>query len=170
LLIITILKLFRLGYFSNKKSIRTRFLEPVPNATSKENIQLYRNRLSIYKDTGAVVYSKDAIENYLKNLGTLTGKMQGKQGCSWAIGFYPMHKLDENGKNRLDFLVVPTAAKITCAGTKDEKISDVFDFHKALFLNSEEIKDSPYMDISGTAKGEPKILANIGFDTGHIYP
>lgn len=170
LLIIALFKILQLLGGLRKRGIKINFLKPVPNPDAKHNMKLYRGWTIFLKDTKAVFYSKEAIQNYINAFDSFSkDKMRGVTGLDWAIGFYPMYKEDNDGKTRLDFLIVPTPANINYAGTTKETINvpEEYDFYEALKLTDlSDIQKSPYR----MKTNDNQIAENIGYDTGHIYP
>jgi hypothetical protein len=170
LFVAAVLLVLYFGGFFSKPGLVVLFKKPVPNNTSEKNIKLYRNRISLLKDTGGVFYTKEEIEGYLSGVfPKLTQSMAGENGYTWVVGFYPMHRKDDTGKTRLDFLLVPTPAKVIIDVDGEKRITEVIDFYEHLGLTGNEVNTSPYRESTPTV-ADPRLLADIGFDAGHLYP
>jgi hypothetical protein len=59
LFVAAVLLVLYFGGFFSKPGLVVLFKKPVPNNTSEKNIKLYRNRISLLKDTGGVFYTKE---------------------------------------------------------------------------------------------------------------
>jgi hypothetical protein len=174
LIMATLLALYFAGVFT-KAAKRSFSPDPVENKKTRHNMRLYRNRISILKDTRGVFYTKEGIDKYFNTtFNNLTDKMFGDKDCEWVVGFYPMFCKDKDKKTRLSVFLVPTPAKVyRDTITKEEIIEVQADLYDALKLKKDDIKNSPYRkkpQHGNSVAAEDALLENIAYDSGHMYP
>jgi hypothetical protein len=175
LIVAALLALYFAGFFA-KAGFRSFSLEPIDNDITKHNIRLYRNRISILKDTGGIFYTKQDVEKYINTtFSQLTDKMVGDKNCEWVVGFYPMFCKDKDERTRLSIFIAPTPAQVSTDKATGKKtiVSIEADIFEALNLKKEEIKNSPYRqkpDNNDSKVTDDNLLSNIAYDSGHMYP
>lgn len=141
------------------------FHKPIKTEDAKDYIRKHRNTLVFRDQTDVITYDSGVIRKYVTEIFPhLVDSINNTDpNYHWEVGFYPMHRFDDNGNRRLDFAVIPTLV------AKDgSHILDFYSGKKNPEKGSEQEKKR-----TGSAKRSLDAFDCSGcyvYDAGNIWP
>ena len=135
------------------------FWQPVNDSTVKSDMAKYRNQLTLRKKSYGVIYDDATVKIYVDSVYTklIASYVDPPKGYVWKMGFYFVRKLNEEGKRKLDFYVIPTL--ITPKG----EVLDFFDPKNAVYY-------TPKIKRTGKPKENEICDTCNAYDAGHLWP
>jgi hypothetical protein len=129
------------------------FHDPVPNADANDQIDAYRESITLRQKTKVIWYDADDVTSYLNNTyADWTKNFSAPTGYDWGIGFYTIRR-EVDGESRLDFMIIPTLKKTDGP--------EILDFRDEEVFNRYYRRDVPIAGLCADC---------TGYDKGHIWP